>query len=139
MKRFLTLFLILIPTLINAQKVNEVLSADADVIIKGLKSRNSVIIDGRTVAMYDSGHIRGAICIDADSQNAMEELSKYLKKRTIVVYCTTNRRTTKIVGLLKDCGYKGNIIAMTDGITGWKANGLDVIVSNNSRLPVDVR
>lgn len=127
MKRILALILFIVPSLLYAQSVQEIVSADAELILKRLNSRNSVIIDGRTMAMYEAGHIRGAICIDADAANTKEELSKYLKRRTIVVYCTSNRRTTKIVGLLKDIGYRRRIITITDGMTGWKANGLEVV------------
>ncbi len=129
MKRILIIILIFVPTLLNAQRIKEIVSAEAKPILSRLNSRSSVIIDGRTVAMYNSGHIRGAVCIDADSGNAVEELSKYLRKKTIVVYCTTNRRTTKIIGMLKDLGYKGRLVVLTDGITGWKANGMEVVVT----------
>ncbi len=86
----------------------------------------TLIIDGRTDEMFANGHIENALNIDADMDNLVVELSKHLDVPRIVVYCTTNRRTLDIVYELEKL-YKGELIYISDGIKGWRANGYPVI------------
>jgi phage shock protein E len=92
-----------------------------------LTDSNVVVIDGRTPAMFATGHILNAIQIDADVENVEALLKAAAIKPTIVVICTTNRRTGDIIKSL-DTFYKGRIIAIDDGMRGWKENGLPIIV-----------
>lgn len=92
-----------------------------------LSDSNVVVIDGRTPAMFATGHILNAIQIDADVKNVEDLLKAAAVKPTIVVICTTNRRTGDIIKCL-DTFYRGKIIAIDDGMRGWKANGLPIIV-----------
>jgi len=87
-----------------------------------LEDGNAVIIDGRTQRMFSGGHLKNAINIDADDPDLVVLLQPYLNEPLIVVYCTTIRRTVKIVNTLMDI-YEGNIILITDGIKGWQQNG----------------
>ncbi len=95
-----------------------------------LNEDSLLIIDGRTDSMFAGGHIGKSVNIDADADNLEKQLYQHLDQPTIVIYCTTTRRTTDIVNKLRGI-YKGNIIWITDGIRGWKQNGLPV---NNSRV-----
>ncbi len=87
-----------------------------------LYDNETLIIDGRTDDMFAVGHIENAINIDADMENLEDELKKHIDVPRIVVYCTTNRRTYDIVDVLEKI-YEGEIIYISDGITGWRANG----------------
>ncbi|MFO7873800.1 MAG: rhodanese-like domain-containing protein [Bacteroidales bacterium] len=98
-----------------------------------LEDSNVVIIDGRTAEMFAGGHLKNAVNIDADGPDLSEKLKLYADQPMIVVYCTTNRRTSKIVQTLSDF-YEGEILYIEDGIRGWKRNGFPVsgkFVSDN--------
>lgn len=87
-----------------------------------LYDEETLIIDGRTDEMFAGGHIGNAVNIDADMENLEGELKKHLEVPRIVVYCTTNRRTYDILHVLEKI-YQGEIIYISDGITGWRKNG----------------
>lgn len=88
-----------------------------------LHEGNTLIIDGRTAEMFSGGHLKNAVNIDADDPDLELLLQQHLDEPLIVVYCTTIRRTLKIVNTLRSI-YKGEIIFIHDGISGWKRNGL---------------
>lgn len=90
-----------------------------------------LIIDGRTDTMFAGERIGNAVNIDADADDLEERLKLHLDQPVIVVYCTTIRRTTDIVNKLR-CAYKGKIVFITDGIRGWKQNGLPVNIGLQS-------
>ncbi len=99
---------------------------------------NVVIIDGRTPQMYASGHLKNAICIDADDENLEALLRDNVTRAdTVVVYCTTVRRTTQIVQCLESF-YEGRIIYIQDGISGWKTNELPCIFTDSINRANDV-
>lgn len=91
-----------------------------------LENENTVLIDGRSKEMFDEGHIAGAVYIDAFQEGFLPELSAYAGKSTIVVYCTTKRRTNVLIDALKTF-YTGHIVCICDGITGWRQNNLPVV------------
>ena len=88
-----------------------------------LEDGGALIIDGRTATMFASGHLKNAINIDADDPNLLSLLRKHLEEPIIVIYCTTIRRTNKIVNTLRGF-YEGEIIYISDGLRGWQQNGL---------------
>ncbi len=107
-----------------AQNITEVNSAQFFSRYRNLLSdKEAVVIDGRTEEMFASGHIRGAVNIDAYKDGFEEKLMPYKDRKVIVLYCTTLKRSTVMIEALKKF-YKGEIIFITDGITGWKENNL---------------
>ncbi len=93
-----------------------------------------LIIDGRTGTMFARERIDNAVNIDADAENLEEQLMPHLDQPLIVIYCTTMRRTQDIANKLRGI-YKGEIICITDGIRGWKQNGLPV--NSGSQISLD--
>jgi len=87
-----------------------------------LKEGGALVIDGRTSGMFESGHLQHAINIDADDEDLLGLLKQHADEPIIVVYCTTNRRTGKIVNTLS-AFYEGEVIYIDDGIRGWQRNG----------------
>lgn len=117
---------------IFSQTIKKVTSAEVQAILQNLDGKKAIIIDGRNSVMFQSGHIKNAININAFSSNAENLISQYLDKKSIIIYCTMNNRSRKLIEILKKLEYKGEIIDMTDGITGWKANNFPVISSNQT-------
>lgn len=123
---FLLPILLFLANMLFAQTLQKVSSIEAKPILSSLDLKTSVIIDGRDSAKFLSGHIKNAICIDAFDDNAKNLLSKHLDKENIVVYCTMNGRSEKIIEILQSIWYQGVIINITDGISGWKENDFPV-------------
>jgi len=130
--------LLLFTNLLAAQTVKEVTSLEAYSLFKKADLGQSVIIDGRTQAMFESGHLKNAININAFSDETDEKLSNYLERERILVYCTNSNRSETIIGKLQSMGYDGEIVFVTDGITGWKNNGFAVVTNEagNDSKPV---
>ena len=136
--RKLNLFLlfVLCSNLIFGQTIKKITSQEAPEILKNLNKKTSVIIDGRDSAKFYSGHIQGAIYIDAFETGAQNKLEKLLDKKTIFIYCTMNKRSETLIEMLQQLNYSGTIINMTDGITGWKEKGFEVD-TNSTTLAID--
>ncbi len=90
-----------------------------------LDDGETLIIDGRTQRMFSGGHLNNAINIDADDPRLIPLLQQHLDEPLIVVYCTTMRRTNKIVNTLRGM-YDGEIIYISDGLSGWRLHGFPV-------------
>jgi rhodanese-related sulfurtransferase len=129
MKKFIAICVIILAiSQIQAQSIYEIDSPKAFEILKSFNHQTGILIDGRSSTMFVSGHIEKAIQIDAYEENLEENLIPYLTKGKIMVYCTTHKRTNVILDKLKELGYKGEIIAMMDGITGWKEKNLPLFI-----------
>ncbi len=124
-----TLFLLLafvIPKEVAGQEIRGLTSVEFfEQYGDRLDDEDLLIIDGRTEEMFSHERIGNAINIDADSEDLAEQLSKHLDRPLIVIYCTTIRRALDIVNKLKGV-YEGEIICITDGVSGWKRHGLPV-------------
>ena len=86
-----------------------------------LKNLKPLLLDVRTRAEYDNGHIRNALLIPVQElQRRVGELSEY-QHSEILVYCATGNRSTVASKILIDNGFK-RITNMRDGIYGWQKN-----------------
>ena len=83
-----------------------------------------VIVDVRTVAEFDDGHIEGAINVPVDElATRLDELSK---DDELLVYCRTGNRSGSAVTILSDAGYT-KIYHMHEGISVWIQLGYPVV------------
>ncbi|MFW5767560.1 MAG: rhodanese-like domain-containing protein, partial [Bacteroidota bacterium] len=132
--KHLCLFLMLsfFTTGISAQTINRINAVEANEFLSGNKGKNVLLIDGRTAAMFASGHIENAVNINAFSEDADSKLSTCLSEKQLMVYCTNRRRSETIIEKLKSLGYDGEIFFVTDGINGWKANGYETTSSTET-------
>jgi rhodanese-related sulfurtransferase len=85
----------------------------------------SVIIDLRTEAEFDSGHIKGANNVDSGHAYSVPE--KWPDPNTeIWVFCRTQHRATYFAGLLYQYGYR-NVYLVDKGIVGWIEKGYPLV------------
>ena len=77
-----------------------------------------IILDVRTIAEYNEGHIPNAICIPNETigNNTMSELPD--KEQLILIYCRSGNRSKQAAEKLKKLGYT-NLIDF-GGIIDWK-------------------
>ena len=82
------------------------------------ENENYIILDVRTQAEYNQGHIPNAICIPNETidENVVNKLPD--KNQMILVYCRSGNRSKQAAEKLKKLGYT-NIIEF-GGIRDWK-------------------
>ena len=79
---------------------------------------NVVILDVRTADEYAEGHIKGAILIDQNKSDFVEQANAKLPKdKTIAIYCRSGRRSANSATLLAKEGYK--LVNLKGGIIAW--------------------
>ena len=76
-----------------------------------------VILDARTQAEYDEGHIPGAILIPHDTVATAAEDALPDKDQLILVYCRSGNRSKQASPTLVDLGYT-NVVEF-GGINSW--------------------
>jgi rhodanese-related sulfurtransferase len=115
-------------TLITAQTILKLPAEEAHSLVTKANKDSLLVIDGRSKEMYQSGHIEYAINIDAYQENLKDQLDSIMDKEHLFIYCTQSTRSDSIISTLSLIGYKGSIIQLSDGITGWKESNFEVIL-----------
>ena len=120
----LTLIIIGVVCIMNRKERN----IENEVIIKHVsmndivqimeENENYIILDVRTQAEYNQGHIPNAICIPNETidENVVNKLLD--KNQMILVYCRSGNRSRQAAEKLKKLGYT-NLIEF-GGIIDWK-------------------
>lgn len=119
MKKLLVFFILLtILTGCNEKKKVTYVSVSTDEAIQMMETETDyIILDVRTVAEYESGHIKGAI--NYPNENIKDEMLDILpdKDQLIFVYCRSGNRSKSASQKLVDIGYT-NIVEI-GGINSW--------------------
>ena len=99
----------------NAVSYQQITSQDAADMMAA--ESGYVILDVRTLAEYESGHIPGAICVpnESISSDAIAELPD--KEQLILVYCRSGNRSKQASEKLARLGYT-NVFEF-GGINTW--------------------
>ena len=87
------------------------------------ETKNLQLIDVRTAAEYAGGHLAGAKLIPV--QELADRLAEIDKKRPVLLYCRTDRRSGNALRLLEEHGFTG-AKHIAGGINAWQAAGLPV-------------
>ena len=78
---------------------------------------NYIVLDVRTQAEYDQGHIPGAICVPNETIGTGDIPQLPDKEQLILVYCRSGNRSQQAARKLADSGYT-NIVEF-GGILSW--------------------
>jgi rhodanese-related sulfurtransferase len=115
------------PTSSKQQQIVNVSAVEAFSLIQtNSDNPDFIIIDVRTSAEYDSGHIENAVLVDYNSANFREEISKYDRDKKYLIYCRTGRRSAGARDIMEELGFS-YIYHMDGGITEWVAEGFPVV------------
>lgn len=80
-------------------------------------NKNTIVLDVRTEAEYEEGHIDGSILIpDYELKEKAEEILTD-KAATILIYCRSGRRSASAARILQELGYTA--IYDFGGIIDW--------------------
>jgi rhodanese-related sulfurtransferase len=111
----------------DARKFQNVDADEAlELIQKNKENENFVILDIRTPAEYEAGHIKNAVNIDFYSETFRKDLDKLDKSRTYLMHCRSGNRSSRALEIFKDLGYK-NIYHLHRGIVSWQAEGYPLV------------
>ena len=88
-----------------------------------------VLLDVRTKAEYDSGHILNAINITHEEILERPELLTEYKDSQMVVFCRSGVRAGKVIQLLESLGFE-DIIDIDGDMLAWSEAGYDMEVNN---------
>lgn len=65
----------------------------------------TVVVDVRTPAEYDSGHLEGAVNIDLEASTFATKIAALDKNATYFVYCRSGNRSSQAVAAMKKIGF----------------------------------
>ena len=131
MKRF---FLFLLPVVLMAvpgfaadpkAPNTKVQRIDVEQYDKLRANTNNVLLDVRTKAEYEKGHIPGATNIDISSPRFDESIAKLDTNKTYLVNCAVGMRSARACKKLEGMGFK-NLYDLAPGFDGWKKAGKPV-------------
>ena len=80
---------------------------------------NPLIIDVRTPAEYQMGHIEGAINVNYFSWRFRRKVSALGPKATVFVYCASAKRSSLAAKIMTKLGFE-HIIDLAGGYQQWR-------------------
>ncbi|HEC30577.1 MAG TPA: rhodanese-like domain-containing protein [Candidatus Yonathbacteria bacterium] len=89
--------------------------------------KGAVILDVRTKEEYERGHIEGSKNIDIHDATFVEQVEKFDRSQSFVVYCASGARSLNAIQMMIDMGF-GDVHSMSGGIADWKKEGMEVVV-----------
>ncbi len=98
---------------------NGVVNLDSESFEKQYKEdKESVLIDTRTEAEYNDGHIPNSILMDMMNPGFSEEVEKLDKSKSYYLYCRSGNRSYHAGRMMKNLGFE-NVYNLEDGIISW--------------------
>lgn len=86
-----------------------------------------VVLDVRTAAEFEAGHLPGAILIDFHGEDFVEQLAALDLSERYVLYCRSGNRSAATSGLMDDMGFV-DVLEVDGGVLAWESAGLPVVV-----------
>ena len=87
---------------------------------------NVQLLDVRTRDEFDEGHIAGAIMVDVNESNFVEQAMAVLdKQRPVAVYCRSGRRSARAASQLTEQGY--TVTNLGGGVMAWQDAGKSLV------------
>ncbi len=87
---------------------------------------NLVVLDVRTSAEYNSGHIANAINIDVSSASFNSTVSQMGQDKTYLVYCQMGGRSATATKTMQQLGFK-DLLNLNGGLNQWKDRGYLIV------------
>ncbi|MEP7142406.1 MAG: rhodanese-like domain-containing protein [Ferruginibacter sp.] len=88
---------------------------------KGINKDSVQLLDVRTPAEYNGGHIKNALLADWKDENEFIRRIGFIdKEKPLYVYCLAGGRSAAAAAKMRAMGYR-NVYELTGGINAWKA------------------
>lgn len=105
----------------------QMLPAEAKNLLEAQRANpDFVILDVRTAAEFQAGHLAGAQNIDFYAPTFATEIAKLDKTKTYFVYCRSGNRSGKTLQLMERLRFT-QASHLQGGIVGWHNAGLPVV------------
>lgn len=101
---------------LNAQQAAEFLQMN----------RNAVILDVRTPAEFQAGHLKNAVNINYNAPDFEQQLARLDKSKPYMVHCAAGGRSTKSLSAFQKLGFQ-NVRHLDGGLRAWQQAGLPVV------------
>jgi rhodanese-related sulfurtransferase len=89
------------------------------------KNPNDVLLDVRTRAEFDAGHIQGAVNIDIENQNFSSQIQNLDKTKTYITFCRSGNRALVASEELTKISLK--TVYSKQGFTLWQGAGFAIV------------
>ena len=107
----------------SSTSASQVLNAAA--YKEAIAAKNIQVLDVRTAAEFNAGHIQNALQANWLDQKEFANRTQHLDKNlTVYVYCQVGARSASAQAALEAKGY--NVINLEGGLSNWKMNGFPV-------------
>ena len=83
-----------------------------------------ILLDVRTPGEFASGHIKGAVNMDALEPDFLQKAEKLPPDAPLVVYCRSGNRSARVIERMEKAGLKNEVYHLAHGINDWNAAGL---------------
>jgi len=94
-------------------------------IEQGANDPGFVLLDIRTEAEVEAGHISGATGLDYYAATFEDDLGQLDRDLTYLIYCRTGNRTGKTLRIMTDLGFD-KVYDLDGGITEWTRLGYPI-------------
>ncbi|TNE46027.1 MAG: rhodanese-like domain-containing protein [Deltaproteobacteria bacterium] len=108
------------PEATRAKVLKDVSTQEANVLLQ--QKPDMAVLDIRTPAEYNGGHLANAINIDYYAQDYRDKLSKLDKNKAYLIYCASGGRSGNSMSIFRDLGFV-EVYNMLGGFTAWKRDG----------------
>ena len=109
------------PLLAQGPSIRNVSVAEARALIDSEAA--ITVLDVRTPAEYEEGHIKGAVNLDAMSEDFAERVAKLKKDEAYLIHCRSGRRSAAALETMRAAGFE-TVAHMNEGVNGWTQAGL---------------
>ena len=110
-----------------AKGYSDISATDAGALVakSGVSGGSVRVIDTRTPAEFNRGHIKGALLIDYRASDFKQQLAKLDRDLTYLLHCKSGGRSSRAIATFKELGFS-NVVHMPEGYDGWVKAGFPV-------------
>lgn len=100
-------------------------------------SNSNDVIDVRTAAEYEQGHIPGATNFDWQSQEFNGLIASLDKAKPVYIYCQRGGRSAEAAEAMRNAGFQ-NVIELEGGMTAWAGAGFETEGPGSPKKPTGI-
>lgn len=89
---------------------------------------STIVLDVRTPAEYESGHLPNARLVDFEGADFDAQLAALDKQAAYAIYCRSGNRSGQALERMKAAGFT-HVADLRSGINSWKQAGRSVVTS----------
>jgi len=100
------------------KREKQYIDLNAETFNKGIKSKDTVIIDVRSAGEFSSGKIKNARNINMMSTEFVEQIKSLPKDKVYYLYCRSGSRSGSAASFMAKQGFE-NIYNLKGGLMSW--------------------